>query len=78
MVFTDVLANEPIYFGLIASLVTYIVVSLATKPTPAAVLEVWNGRLSGRDVADADDPAHALASHEVRDAADEVPATEPN
>ncbi len=26
----DVLANEPIYYGLVTSLITYIVVSLAT------------------------------------------------
>ena len=31
-----ILANEPIYYGLLASLVAYVVVSLATKPTDAA------------------------------------------
>ena len=65
MAFTDVLANEPIYFGLGASLVTYVAVSLATPPTSADVLDVWFGRLSGREVADVDDPQHALRSHKA-------------
>ncbi|MFJ9413961.1 sodium:solute symporter [Streptomyces sp. NPDC101227] len=43
-----VLANEPIYYGLIASLLAYVVVSLLTKPTDAAVLEAWRARLAGR------------------------------
>ncbi|MFB6949210.1 sodium:solute symporter [Streptomyces niveus] len=42
-----ILANEPIYYGLIASLVVYVVVSLATKPTDAAVLAAWRRRLAG-------------------------------
>ena len=33
MVFVDVYANEAIYYSLGASLVTYVVVSLATPPT---------------------------------------------
>lgn len=45
----DVLANEPIYYGLAASLVAYVVGSLTTQRTPAAVLEVWESRLAGRD-----------------------------
>lgn len=48
----DVLANEPIYFGLAASLVAYIVGSLASQRTPAEVLQVWDDRLAGRDVVD--------------------------
>jgi SSS family solute:Na+ symporter len=47
----DVLANEPIYYGLAASLVVYVVGSLLTTRTPAAVLQVWDGRLAGRDAA---------------------------
>ncbi|MFG2285226.1 sodium:solute symporter [Streptomyces sp. NPDC048595] len=43
-----VLANEPIYYGLIASLVAYVAVSLATRPTDAAVLAAWRERLAGR------------------------------
>ncbi|MFT4163897.1 MAG: sodium:solute symporter [Microlunatus sp.] len=64
MAFTDVLANEPIYVGLAASIVSYVVVSLATPPTPTPVLTVWNDRLSGREVADSDDPLNAVKSHE--------------
>jgi len=65
MAATDVLANEPIYFGLAASVVAYVAASLATPPTSEAVLKVWYGRLSGQDVAHADDPQHALESDEV-------------
>jgi SSS family solute:Na+ symporter len=43
-----ILANEPIYYGLLASLATYVVVSLATKPTDEAVLAAWRERLAGR------------------------------
>ncbi|MGW1891540.1 sodium:solute symporter [Streptomyces sp. NPDC002004] len=43
-----ILANEPVYYGLLASLVAYVVVSLATRPTDAAVLAVWRERLAGR------------------------------
>ncbi|MEV0776829.1 sodium:solute symporter [Streptomyces sp. NPDC050433] len=42
-----ILANEPVYYGLLSSLVVYLVVSLATKPTDAAVLAVWRRRLAG-------------------------------
>ncbi|MFE3552725.1 sodium:solute symporter [Streptomyces kronopolitis] len=49
-----VLANEPIYYGLLASLVAYVAVSLATRPTDQAVLTVWRERLAGR--ADAPSP----------------------
>lgn len=40
-------ANEPIYFGLGASLLVYIVVSLATPRTPEPVIRAWNLRLEG-------------------------------
>ncbi|KIF69817.1 sodium:solute symporter [Streptomyces sp. AcH 505] len=43
-----VLANEPIYYGLLSSLVSYVAVSLATKPTDPAVLAAWRERLAGR------------------------------
>ncbi|MFV8174521.1 sodium:solute symporter [Mycolicibacterium peregrinum] len=45
----DVLANQPIYYGLVSSLVTYIVVSLATPRTSPEVLQVWDDRLSGQE-----------------------------
>ncbi|MGB8942650.1 sodium:solute symporter [Streptomyces sp. NBC_01283] len=43
-----ILANEPIYYGLLISLGVYVVVSLATKPTDASVLAAWRERLAGR------------------------------
>ncbi|MEU9711115.1 sodium:solute symporter [Streptomyces sp. NPDC047967] len=43
-----ILANQPIYYGLLASLAVYVVVSLATPPTDAAVLAEWRERLAGR------------------------------
>ncbi|MBB5598387.1 sodium:solute symporter family protein [Neomicrococcus lactis] len=46
--FDGIYANEPIYYGLIASALVYIVASLATKPTPPAVREVWEDRLAGK------------------------------
>ena len=42
----DVLANEPIYLGLGASLLAYVTVSLVTPPTRPEVLAVWNERLT--------------------------------
>ena len=46
--FDGVYANEPIYFGLIASAVTFILVSVFSKATDTGVLEHWNLRVSGR------------------------------
>ncbi|MGW2958158.1 sodium:solute symporter [Streptomyces sp. NPDC001220] len=43
-----ILANEPVYYGLLASLAAYVAVSLATRPTDAAVLANWRERLAGR------------------------------
>ncbi|WP_051857826.1 sodium:solute symporter [Streptomyces cellulosae] len=43
-----ILANEPVYYGLLSSLAAYLVVSLATRPTDAAVLAAWRERLAGR------------------------------
>jgi SSS family solute:Na+ symporter len=45
--YDGIYANEPIYYGLIASLVAYIVVSLATRPTDPAVREAWDLRVAG-------------------------------
>ncbi|WP_112274629.1 sodium:solute symporter [Lentzea terrae] len=47
MVFVDVYANEAIYYSLGASLVTYVVVSLATPATDPAVLAQWDRRVAG-------------------------------
>ncbi|MGV9878210.1 sodium:solute symporter [Streptomyces sp. NPDC003006] len=43
-----ILANEPVYYGLSISLAVYVVVSLATRPTDAAVLAAWRERLAGQ------------------------------
>ncbi|MER5299870.1 sodium:solute symporter [Streptomyces lasiicapitis] len=44
-----ILANEPIYYGLLTSLVVYVAVSLATPPTDAVVLAAWRERVAGRE-----------------------------
>ncbi|AZQ34931.1 sodium:solute symporter [Streptomyces cyaneochromogenes] len=44
-----ILANEPVYYGLLLSLAAYIAVSLLTRPTDAAVLAAWRERLAGRN-----------------------------
>jgi SSS family solute:Na+ symporter len=41
------LADEPIYYGLLASLVVYVAVSVATPRTAATVLHTWEQRLAG-------------------------------
>ncbi|WLW54810.1 sodium:solute symporter [Streptomyces sp. YU58] len=43
-----ILANEPVYYGLLSSLVVYVAVSLATPATDEAVLIAWRERLAGR------------------------------
>ncbi|MFF8945321.1 sodium:solute symporter [Streptomyces sp. NPDC014864] len=55
-----ILANEPVYYGLLSSLAAYVAVSLATKPTDAAVLAAWRERLAGRtpELASEPVPAH--------------------
>ncbi|HEV7626401.1 MAG TPA: sodium:solute symporter [Streptomyces sp.] len=47
MAWKGILANEPIYYGLLASLLTHVVVSLLTRPTDPAVLAAWRARLAG-------------------------------
>ncbi|MFE0177613.1 sodium:solute symporter [Streptomyces sp. NPDC059002] len=51
-----ILANEPVYYGLLTSLAVYVVVSLATKPTDAAVLAAWRERLAGRGAEEPETP----------------------
>jgi SSS family solute:Na+ symporter len=45
----SILANQPVYYGLLSSLAAYVIVSLATRPTDPAVLANWRERLAGRD-----------------------------
>ncbi|MFG2493761.1 sodium:solute symporter [Streptomyces caniferus] len=74
MVSLGVLANEPIYYGLITSLVAYVVVSLFTRPTDAAVLDAWRARLAGRaDGGGADGDPEAGASADAEAGADDEP-----
>ncbi|MFE3387517.1 sodium:solute symporter [Streptomyces anulatus] len=56
-----ILANQPIYYGLLASLAVYVVVSLATPPTDAVVLAAWRERLAGRGGPDAEAASEAPA-----------------
>jgi SSS family solute:Na+ symporter len=42
----DVLANEPIYYGLAASATAYVVASLLTRPTHPDVMREWTDRLA--------------------------------
>ncbi|WP_432013802.1 sodium:solute symporter [Streptomyces cucumeris] len=59
MAWKGILANEPIYGGLLASLAAYVVVSLATRPTDAAVLDAWRRRLAGESAPADEPPARA-------------------
>lgn len=54
-----ILANEPVSYGLLASLAAYRAVSLATPATGAAVLAAWRERLAGRSVELASEPVPA-------------------
>ncbi|MEU5535285.1 sodium:solute symporter [Streptomyces sp. NPDC020362] len=54
-----ILANEPVYYGLLSSLAAYLAVSLATKPTDEAVLTTWRERLAGRSTELASEPVPA-------------------
>ncbi|MFC6286364.1 sodium:solute symporter [Nocardioides sp. GCM10027113] len=54
----DVLANEPIYYGLAASAISFVVASLLTRPTDPAVMAEWTSRLGE---APAEEPAPVAA-----------------
>lgn len=45
----DIYANEPVYVGLAAGLVAYVVASLGSRPTDPAVLAEWDRRVSGEN-----------------------------
>ncbi|WGD37666.1 sodium:solute symporter [Lysinibacter sp. HNR] len=55
MFITGILANEPIYFGLGSSLVTFIVVSLMTRPTDDVIMTEWSRRLKISDRTEANE-----------------------
>ncbi|MDN6202609.1 MAG: sodium:solute symporter, partial [Micrococcaceae bacterium] len=46
--FSGVYANEPIYYGLGASLVVYVLFSLLSPPTRPEVARHWSDRVAGR------------------------------
>ncbi|WP_326722935.1 MULTISPECIES: sodium:solute symporter [unclassified Streptomyces] len=54
-----ILANEPVYYGLLSSLAVYVIVSLATPATDAAVLAAWRERLAGRAAEPLSEPVPA-------------------
>ena len=47
LVTQGLLSNDPIIYGMLTSLVVFVVVSLLTRPMPAEELERWEGRLRG-------------------------------
>ncbi|WP_282796012.1 sodium:solute symporter [Streptomyces sp. CC224B] len=53
-----ILATEPVYYGLLASLVVYVVGSLVTRPTDPVTLAAWRERVAGRE-AEAEVPVTA-------------------
>jgi SSS family solute:Na+ symporter len=57
-----ILANEPVYYGLLLSLAAYVAVSLATPATDAAVLAAWRDRLAGRGVPERE--SEPVAAHQ--------------
>jgi SSS family solute:Na+ symporter len=56
-----VFANEPIYYGLIASGLVYVAVSLLTKATDPAVMTIWYRRVAGQESEEAPVPVPATA-----------------
>ncbi|MGW8377894.1 sodium:solute symporter [Streptomyces sp. ODS28] len=72
MLWKGILANEPIYYGLLASLVVFVAVSLCTPPTDPAVLAVWRDRLAGGDGTGGAVATEPTAAHEP--GADGAPA----
>ena len=45
MIVNGLMANTPIYFGLGASLVAYVVGSLISRPTPERIMTAWQERI---------------------------------
>jgi SSS family solute:Na+ symporter len=56
----DIYASSPVYFGVAGGLVTFLVVSLLDKPSPAAVMTRWTER-SARDVEQRSEADYALS-----------------
>jgi SSS family solute:Na+ symporter len=47
MIVDGLMANEPIYYGLIASFVSYVIASALTPRTETVILRAWKERLAG-------------------------------
>jgi len=45
--YDGIYANEPIYLGLAASFIVFVVVSLMTRPTDSDVMDAWDRRVAG-------------------------------
>ncbi|MCC3771039.1 sodium:solute symporter [Streptomyces sp. UNOC14_S4] len=67
MALLGVQADEPVLYGLPASLAAYVAVSLAGRPTDPAVLAAWRARAADGDAPGADGP-HAPAVPAARSA----------
>ncbi|MFF0060892.1 sodium:solute symporter [Streptomyces sp. NPDC005279] len=61
MAWYGILANQPVYYGLLLSLAAYVIVSLATRPTDEATLANWRERLAGRGADEEEAPAEPVA-----------------
>jgi len=61
IIYGDIYANEPIFAGLIASLVAYLAVSLTTSPTPEHIRAEWDRRVNHKRSTDSDPTASATA-----------------
>lgn len=57
-----VYANEPIYYGLAASLICYVVVSLLTPATPAAIRAAWDRRVAGTEEVPVEDVPETVSA----------------
>ncbi|MDK1361791.1 sodium:solute symporter [Arthrobacter sp. zg-Y1219] len=55
--YDGIYANEPIYFGLLASAAAYIAGSLLTARTDAGVMRAWEDRVAGRGIPAESGPA---------------------
>jgi SSS family solute:Na+ symporter len=62
-----VLANAPIYLGLLSSALVYVVVSLLTRPTHTGVLQHWDERIAAsRRAPGTEDPTGTAGRTEAR------------
>lgn len=70
-------ANEPIYIALAMSAVAYVVASLASKPTPAPVMDAWTARINRSDSEDLSTSAIELREQRAAEAREGAHAATP-